>query len=244
MERVKRVLIKLIFIGAVGTFAGILICLLEALWRVRFRYFERFPFWQEKVIVVSNHPSTRETYLILLMFFPWWFRRLLKPHPFPISTPDRKNFPYFEFLREYFVFIDRGKENAYRRGRALVRMKKFLNEGANVVLFVEGTRTGKAAEKIYSQQGKEMGIPKARVGYLVRETGATVVPLWVDASWKFPAASKIPFLFHVIADFLSMFVAVTKIKSGKPLDFNGKGESEEDITSEVIEAMFQLADER
>lgn len=244
MERVKKVLIKLVFIGGVGTFAGVLICLLEAFRRVRFYYFERFPWWREKVIVVSNHPCTRETYLIPLMFFPWWLRRLLKPHPLPISTPDRKNFPYFEFLKEYFVFIDRGKENAYRRGKALVQMKRFLQEGANVVLFIEGTRTGKASEKIYSQQGKEMGIPKARVGYLVRETGAVVVPLWVEASWKFPATSKIPFLFHVIADFLGMFIAPTKIKSGRPLDFNGKGKDEEEITREVVEAMLQLADER
>ncbi|MDP2663987.1 MAG: lysophospholipid acyltransferase family protein [bacterium] len=244
MERVKMVLIRLAFVGAVGTFAGILICLLEALWRVRFRHFERFPFWQEKVIVVSNHPSTRETYLIPLMFFPWWFRRFLKPHPLPISTPDRKNFPYFEFLKEYFVFIDRGKENTYRRGKALVQMKRFLQEGANVVLFIEGTRTGKAQEKMYSQQGKEMGIPKARIGYLVRETGATVVPLWVDASWKFPADSKTPFFFHVLADFLGMFVAVTKIKSGLPLNFNGQDKTEEEITEEIIEAIFKVADER
>lgn len=244
MERVKRALTRLIFVGMVGTFAGILICLLEALWRVRFRHFERFPFWQEKVIVVSNHPSTRETYLVLLMFFPWWFRKLLKPHPLPISTPDRKNFPYFEFLKEYFVFIDRGKENAYKRGKALIQMKRFLNEGANVVLFIEGTRTDKAAEKIYSQQGKEMGVSKARIGYLVRETGATVAPLWVEASWKFPATSKAPFLLHVVVDFLGMFIAPTKIKCGRLLDFNGKGKSEEEITKEVIEAMFQLADEK
>jgi 1-acyl-sn-glycerol-3-phosphate acyltransferase len=244
MERVKRILIRLIFIGAVGTLAGILVCLLEAALRVRFHHFERFPFWQEKVIIVSNHPSTRETYLIPLMFFPWWLRRFLKPHPVPISTPDKKNFPYFEFLKEYFVFIDRGKENTYKRGKALVQMKRFLNEGANIILFIEGTRTGKAIEKIYSQQRKALGIPKARVGYLVRETGAMVAPLWVEASWKFPATSKAPFLFHVVADFFSMFVAVTKIKSGRPLDFKRKDKSEEEITNEVIEAMLQLADEK
>ncbi len=89
-----------------------------------------------------------------------------------------------------------------------------------------------------------MGVPKARVGYLVGETGATVAPLWVEASWKFPAISKAPFFLHVIVDFLGMFIAPTKIKCGRPLDFNGKGKSEEDITREVIEAMFQLADEK
>lgn len=244
MEKVKRILIRLAFIGVVGTLVGVLLCLLEAFGRVRFRYFERFPFWREKIIVVSNHPTTKEVCLIPLMFFPWWFRKFLKPHPIPISTPDRRNFPYFELLKEYFVFIYRGIESTYKRGKALIQLKQLLNEGANIILFIEGTRTGKATEKIYSQQGKALGVPQSRVGYLVKETGAAVTPLWVETSWGFPPNSKIPFFFHVVVDLLSLLITVNKIKSGWPLEFDREGKSEEEIDKEVVEAMLKLADEK
>ena len=46
---------------------GILVCLLEAFSRIKFLHFERFPIWGERLIMVSNHPSLLEPWVLTLM---------------------------------------------------------------------------------------------------------------------------------------------------------------------------------
>jgi len=264
MKKARKMLGRILILGIVGTIAGVSLCLLEAGRRVRFHHFERFPFWGEKLVLVSPHPSTKEPYLILLMFFPWWFRRFLKPHPLPLSTPDKKNFPYLGLIKDYFVFIDRSVKGAYKRGKALVRLSDAVKEGANAILFIEGTRTDNALEWIFSSTGKKMGIPwnKRVVGYLVKEAGAIPLPLWVETSWKcptkwkittkemvprrwkIPTNGKIVFTLQVIVDFLSLLVTTTDIYVGWPLKSFDEKETEEEITEKTIKAMFELADEK
>jgi len=240
MSKIKMIFFRVLIIGIIGTIAGLCLYFLIAIGRVRFRHFERFPLFGEKLIIVVNHPSTKETYLIPLVFFPWWFRKFLKPHPIPISTPDRNNFPYLILLKEYVVFIDRSKKGVYKRMRAIFQMIKNLEEGANIILFIEGTRTGNALEKIISPKGKEMGVPQSSLGFLVEKTGAGIFPLWVETSWSCP--NKIPFFLQVLIEMLSLPFVTTEIICGETIKFGIK-EPDEEITRKTIEAMFALADE-
>ena len=48
----------------VGPALGLLVCLLETFGRIKFVHFGRFPIWEERLIMVPNHPSLLEPWLI------------------------------------------------------------------------------------------------------------------------------------------------------------------------------------
>jgi 1-acyl-sn-glycerol-3-phosphate acyltransferase len=251
MKKLKDIALRVLVLGVVGTIGGLCLCLLELFRCIRFYHYDRFPLWRGQVIVVASHPSTKETYLIPLMFFPWWFSKLLKPYPMPISTPDKKNFSYFRLIKEYFIFIDRGEEKSYKRGKALMKLKEYLDRGASIVLFPEGTRTDNAKGFVWSKQGVRMGMPQPGVSRLVKKTGAPVLPIWVDVSWKCPTDGNIsflgrtwhmPFLLQITVDLLSLPFSRTRINTGNILKFS-KENSEEEINKKIVEVMLDLADE-
>jgi 1-acyl-sn-glycerol-3-phosphate acyltransferase len=209
-----------IAIHIMGPILGILVCFLEALTIIRFRNFHRYPVWEEKVLIVSNHPSLVEPVILPLMGFPWmnfpwafaplrrriklslkWFEEFKKEFFLakklvPISVSDKKNYYdkiYMELLRELNIPVKRDGSASERLAtvRALTRV---LNEGGRIILFPEGGRTFKTTEKIKSPGGNEIGVLKEGAALLALLTGARVVPVWVDGSDKFlPNNSKFPF---------------------------------------------------
>jgi len=67
VDEIKFLLVNYVF----GPAVGVVFCLLEALGRIKFVHFERFPMWEEKLIIVANHPSLFEPILLPFMGFPW-----------------------------------------------------------------------------------------------------------------------------------------------------------------------------
>ena len=66
-SEIRFLVVNYLFVPAIGIF----ICLLEAAGRIKFLYFTRFPIWEEKLIMVSNHPSLVEPVLLPMIGFPW-----------------------------------------------------------------------------------------------------------------------------------------------------------------------------
>ncbi len=194
-----------------GPLLGLLICLLEALRRIKFLNFYRFPIWEERLIIVSNHPSMLEPVILPLMGFPWmnfpwifspswqkirfslkWFKQLqeefLRQKRWtPVSTPDKQNFydpPYLGVLQPVNEPINRKGDAARDRMATFLNLKKILENGGRVIIFPEGGRTFKAPEKIKSLSGRELGVLKDGAALLVLLTGARVLPIWVEGTDK------------------------------------------------------------
>ncbi len=236
----KKVINLLIFLTATypsGIFIGIFFQLLCFLRTIRVLHWERFPHWQGKLILVSNHPSLLEPFLLPALFF-----REYLFHPFkyaPWSTPDKKNFydPWYWFwLRPLSIPVDRGDERAQLK--SFFEMKRVLNSGKIVILFPEGGRIFKGEDFLYSQGGKKIRILKDGIGWLVLKTGALVVPVWVEGTDK--ALPNSP-------DKLFSFPRLWKkiiIKIGEPLRFQGSSANRrEQVTQIIANNLLKLADE-
>jgi 1-acyl-sn-glycerol-3-phosphate acyltransferase len=243
-----------------GPILGILICLLEASGRIKFLYFERFPIWEERVIIVSNHPSLLEPVVLPLMGFPWmnfpwvfstrwyrlkfslsWVRELQKEFSLqkkliPANVPDRQNFyepAFWKLFQVVNVPVDRNG-GAHGRIGTLLALKEILGSGGRVLIFPEGTRTFKAVEKhrISSENGRELGKLKDGAAWLALKTESKILPIWVEGTDKVLPNNKFPFprLWHRIT-----------IKIGTP--FMAQGNTRQEATSKITRALLELADE-
>lgn len=243
-----------------GPIVGVLFCLLEALGRIRFVHFERFPIWEEKLIIVSNHPSLLEPVLLPFMGFPWmnfpwvfspqwsriklslsWFSWLqrdfaLPKKLIPANVTDRQNFFDYGFWRLFKginVPVDRNGRPQDRIS-SISAIKSILENGGRVLLFPEGGRTFKAIQKcrIKSVGGKEIGKLKHGAAWLAINTGAKVLPIWIEGTDKVLPNIKFPLprLWHRVT-----------IKIGKPFLINVNGR--EEATLEIAQTLLTLADE-
>lgn len=239
---------------------GILVCLLEASGRIKFVHFERFPIWDGKMIMVSNHPSLLEPVILPLIGFPWmnypwlfsplwarirlslnWFDELKKEFALqkkliPANVPDKNNFYdplYLRLFRGINVPVDR---NGGVRGRSngVLALKKILGNGGRVLIFPEGTRTFKAVHKsiLSNGNGKALGKLKDGAGWLATKTNAKILPIWVEGTDRVLPNNKppVPRLWHRVT-----------IKIGSP--FLIQGNSREQATTEITQALLQLAGE-
>ena len=244
---------------------GILVCLLEAFGRIKFVHFDQFPIWEEKLIMVSNHPSLLEPVLLPLMGFPWmnfpwvfspiwvrikfslsWFRELqkevsLSKKLIPANAPDRQNFydrPGWRLFQGVNIPVVRNV-GAQRRAGAIRALKEILENGGRVLIFPEGTRTFKAIRKsgVISANGKRLGKLQDGAAWLALKTGAKILPVWVEGTDRVLPNSESPvFNFWRLKPWHRIV-----IKIGDPLSV--KGETRKEVTSEIAEALLRLADE-
>ena len=222
---------------------GMLVCLLEAFGRIKFVHFDRFPVWEEKVIIVSNHPSLLEPFLLPLMGFPWmnfpWvFSRFSLPKKLiPANVPDRGNFydPFWLRLLQGINIPVVRNGGAHGRIASISALTKTLEDGGRVLIFPEGTRTFKAIRngKFKSANGCEMGKLRDGAAWLAMKTGARILPVWVEGTDKVLPNDRPPFprLWHEIT-----------IKIGSPFSINGSARQE--ATFEIAQALLRLADEK
>jgi len=244
----------------VGPVLGVFVCLLEAFGRIKFVHFERFPIWEEKLIIVSNHPSLLEPVILPLMGFPWmnfpwvfsplwsrikfplsWFKELQKEFSlqkklFPANVPDKNNFydpAYMRLFQGINVPVNR---NGGIQGRisTVLALKKILENGGRVLIFPEGSRTFKAIRKpgVRSANGKKLGKLKDGAAWLALKTNARILPIWVTGTDKVLPNDKFPLprLWHRII-----------IKTGNP--FLVQGDTHQEATLEITQALLELADE-
>jgi 1-acyl-sn-glycerol-3-phosphate acyltransferase len=52
--------------------------LLEGVKRIEFKHYERLPLWEGNIIILPNHRSWWDVVIVPHIYFPWWFRELLK----------------------------------------------------------------------------------------------------------------------------------------------------------------------
>jgi len=244
-----------------GPTLGILVCLLEAFGRIEFLHFDRFPIWEEKLIIVSNHPSLLEPVILPLMGFPWmnfpwvfsplwsrfkfplsWFKELQKEFSlpkklFPANVPDKNNFYdplYLRLFQGINVPVDR---NGRVRGRigTVLALKKVLENGGRVLIFPEGTRTFKAIQrgKVKSANGSQLGKLKEGAAWLALKTNAKILPIWVTGTDKVLPNDKFPLprLWYKIT-----------IKIGSP--FLVQGDTRQEASADITQALLDLDDEK
>jgi len=203
-----------------GPFLGIIICLLETVRIITIRRFNRYPLWEEKIIIASNHPSLLEPLLIPLLGFPWmnfpwifspvwarirfslhWFRELQKEFALqkklvPVNAPDKKNFydpPYMGLLQGINIPVDRGGK-IQQRSSAAVALRQVLENGGRILIFPEGTRTFKTKPetRYRAKNGREIGRLKDGAAWLALTTGARIVPVWIEGADRFLPNNKFP----------------------------------------------------
>lgn len=235
--------------------------MLEAFGRIKFLHFERFPIWEEKLIIVSNHPSLLEPVVLPLMGFPWmnfpwvfspvwyrfkfclgWFRELQKEFSLqekliPANVPDKQNFyepPYWRLFQGINIPVDRNG-GAHGRIGTIMALKEILESGGRVLIFPEGTRTFKAIKKsrITSANSRELGKLRDGAAWLALKTNARILPIWVEGTDKVLPNNKLPLprLWHRII-----------IKIGNP--FIVQGDTRKEATLEITQALLELADEK
>jgi len=244
----------------VGPILGLFICVLETFGRIKFLHFERFPIWEEKLIIVSNHPSLLEPFILPLMGFPWmnfpwifsplwsrikfslkWFRELQKEFTLPkklipASAPDKNNFYdplYLRLFREINIPVDR---NGKARGRicSILALRRILDNGGRVLIFPEGGRTFKAIRrgKTRSTNGCCLGELKEGAAWLALKTDAEILPIWVDGTDRVLPNNKFP---------IPRFWHKVTVKIGSP--FKVQSNTRQGATLEIARSLLTVADE-
>lgn len=89
-------------------------------------------------------------------------------------------------MRTRSIPIERGKSNG---DKALLKMKRILDDGRILILFPEGGRTDaskslKTVNYRYSANGKKIREFRSGVGFLAAKTEATILPVWVEGTDK------------------------------------------------------------
>jgi len=219
-----------------GVLLGIFFYFLRVAGIIRVIHSERFPRWQRKLILVSNHPSLLEPFLLPALFFREYLFHPLKYAPW--STPDVNNFYrewYWFWIRPRAIPIDRSQRK--KENTAFFQIKEVLDAGEIVILFPEGGRTYKGKEFLYSKKGKKIRRLKNGIGLLVAKTKALVLPVWVEST-----DGLLPCSLNELISFLKLRGKIT-IKIGGVLNLANPCHRKESITRKIEEALLKLADE-
>lgn len=145
-----------------------------------------------RVLIVANHPSLIETFLIPLVFWPWAMFRL---RMFPWSLPDKNLFKGFtpehhELLRCIRVGRDDTLESRRLNWSAMKRVMELLERERCFVAHLEGGRTSKQAEHVLVGLNRMGKIKNAQVLKAAWKKRAWIVPLHVnmkdDMKWDLP----------------------------------------------------------
>lgn len=207
---------------------------------IKIKHFDRFPHCTEKIILIANHPSMMDPFLMSILFSRGFIKNPFKFSP--LNVPDKRIFYdswYWFWLRPILIPVDRTSKRA--EAGSLFQIKSAINCGRVVVIFPEGGRTFKGEHFIYSRGGKRIRTLKGGVGWLALKTGALVVPVWIEGSDKvLPNSHARLFtkfrLNHTIT-----------IKIGNPTKFaedkSRSASRREQINQEIASSLLELADE-
>ncbi len=168
----------------------------------------------------------------------------------PVSTADKHNFRHFRWVLEgWNIFINRREEEIVERGGALKKAVDILENNGRIVIFPGGGRDFKAegnGDGIYDIQTRQLILrrPRPGMGWMVKQTGATIVPVRIDGADKAlpnKANEKLP-PFLRFERYILRFWQPTTIRIGEPLRFP-MGTNEEVVLDKYIHAQIELYQE-
>ena len=168
----------------------------------------------------------------------------------PVSTADKHNFRYFWWILEgWNIFINRREDGVRERGGALRQAVEILENNGRVVIFPGGGRDFKAEKRgdgIYDIKTRQLILrkPKPGIGWTVKQTGATIVPIRLEGTDKV-LPNKANGRLHPFLRFERYIVRVWHpiiIRIGQPLRFS-VGTKEEVVLEKYIQAQIELYQE-
>jgi 1-acyl-sn-glycerol-3-phosphate acyltransferase len=165
----------------------------------------------------------------------------------PASTADEHNLRHFRWVLEgWNIFVNRGVDGSGERASALRQAVEILENNGRVVIFPGGGRDFKArnnGDGIYDAETGNLIIrrPRPGIGWIVNQTGATIVPIRIDGTDKvFPNKpnKKLPRFLRFERYLLRIWRPVC-IRIGEPLRFPA-GTDEDTILEGYIQAQRNL----
>ena len=168
----------------------------------------------------------------------------------PASTADERNFRHFRWVLEgWNIFVNRESDRTGERASALRKAVEILEKNGRVVIFPGGGRDFKAlnnGDGIYDGATGNLIIrrPKPGIGWLVKQTGATIVPIRIDGTDKVlpnKPNEKLPRFLRFERYFLRIWRPVC-IRIGEPLRFPA-GTDEDTVLEAYIQAQMNLYSE-
>jgi 1-acyl-sn-glycerol-3-phosphate acyltransferase len=228
-----KILAKAIFYG-VHLSAGIIFQLFRITGRVKIISQAKGFYRQGKIILAANHPTLLEPVLVNLAFFPNYLRH---PTLIPWNTPVRKFYDpsWCWWYRHRAVPVEiEGNQFSLSR-KAIRKMKELLQNRQVLILFPEGGRTFKGKEFIISREKhKQIRQLKEGVAWLAKQTGAKIVPIWIEGSEKVLPNGKFPFP--------RFWKSKITIRIGQPLSLETNN-SRNSATQKIALAILELADQ-
>ncbi|MFC1613201.1 lysophospholipid acyltransferase family protein [Patescibacteria group bacterium] len=230
-----------------GIISGNIILFLRIFGVVIIKNINRLPRWQKNMVIMPNHPSMLEPFIIPPALF--FNEYLINPKKFgPISTPDIKNFGNWFFIKPWAIPIDRTEKGNVRK--TLLQMIDSLKQGKRIIIFPEGGRTtGKtvnAGKFIYSSNGNKIKKLQAGISFLIQRANPVVLPVWISGTDKVLLNRKDETnhltIMQKIIYFLPRFWRKIEIKVGNPFRISPLLNRKE-IMELLTEKMIQLSDE-
>lgn len=201
---------------------------------IKIRNKQHLPKHSKGLLLISNHPSFWEPFVLNYLFLR---QATLNPTKcFPYSAPDLNNFDkwYWTTLKDHFIFFPRGNKRGC--AIALARVARLLTRGKTVIIFPEGGRTGtnKCDKWFVSENGYRLRPLKPGAVRLALQTNCDVVPVWVKGAERvMPQGSKLPKFWRRI-----------EITIGPPFKITGEDNKEniEQGTNLMIKNLLSLAE--
>lgn len=243
----------LIFAYPIGAILWIIFWLLRLLKIIRIQNQERFPVNFDKLVIVANHPSVIDPFLVAMLCLNSCMR-----HPFKkamLIFADKASFydrKWLFWARPIIVPVMRVKgepPDVVRTARnhnkeQIARATTGIGNGRPAIIFPEGGRTFKGEEGDYhfSANGKRMRILEPGVGIILRKTEAVAVMVWVEGPDHVVPNSRNTLFTRFHLD--RLFRRGITIKIGKPINVALLAQDEQKNVTEIISArMMVLADE-
>jgi 1-acyl-sn-glycerol-3-phosphate acyltransferase len=165
----------------------------------------------------------------------------------PVNTADKHNLRHFWWILEgWNISINRREGEVRERSSALRKAVDILKNNGRIVFFPGGGRDFKAEEKgdgIYDIKTRQLILrrPKRGIGWAVKQTGATIVPIRLEGTDKVlpnKANENLPRFLRFERYILRIWTPII-IRIGEPLKFS-VGTEEEVILEKYIEAQIEL----
>lgn len=234
-EEIKDAVVFLLFTYPFGIFIGISFWLFKSLGIAKVYGRKNFPVWQGNVLLISNHPSLLEPIILIALFFPQYLWRPFTYAPWNMAESKNYGNMLFYFMRPRLILVDRDDKRSKTEG--IILAKNILNSGGVIILFPEGGRTSSGENFLESAKGKKIRNFKPGFAWLAAETGATVLPVWVEGTDNvLPNRGKVSYFY-----FFKFWKKIV-IKLGKPFHVD-KDAKTEIIIKQAESAILTLADQ-